>query len=272
MMSSYRNTNGNEGYLLAIAYVDREEDIRLNRAKRESAYKSFNDGGVGRTNEKDGRKVQSSKYMDCFCGIFLFMWRYIEGYFIKYYVNKQKYNHCELGFPLEEDNTKCMAYGVFRECGVFSKERTFANSAYKWIYLKINGTQKRKLIKFCDAQIGKPFDYSGVKWSIIWPNKYKSKVYKDRDRWWCAPFIVAALQQIGMLTSYNPDCLDVDDIINIVKESDKVITSLSPYQFELMKTALGESKTSSPSFSSVLTSSPYPPSHYHCLSPQKIKQ
>lgn len=278
---SYRIANVSEEYLIAIAYVDRVEDLKMNKAKRDNAYKSFNSSNSNNNNNNNNGTEDSSSTPGCgmTCGAVSCMWNYAESSFIKYYVSKQRYNHCELGFPLEEDKSKCMAYGVFRECGVFSKERTFANSAYKWIYLKITGSQKQRLLDFCDNQIGKPFDYSGVKWSVIWPNKYSSKTYKDRKKWWCAPFIVAALQQIGMLTYQHPDCLDVDDIINLVKESEKIITSLSPYQFSLIFEEHSNSNNNNSDGSNgqqkqqlLQQKQQRQLQFHHCLSPQKLKQ
>ena|SRR5687768_3853107 len=147
---------------------------------------------------------------------------------VKWYLSSQEYIHCELAFMDTKDSetNTVMACGVFREDGVFWKPRTFSNIAYDWIYIQMSNQEYIKVKDWCIKQIGKKFDEKNVYSSSIWPRK------RTKNTFWCVPFVVEALQLIGMFQFVTPESLDPEDVVYMVKKSSRQVFGLSPTSIE----------------------------------------
>lgn len=131
---------------------------------------------------------------------------------IKCYLKRQEYIHCEIVFPIEKKgNQQSLAYGVFQDTGVFEEYRTFTNPNYEYINLKVTSKEYDKILKFCQSQIGKEFDWFGAHISYFW-------AFRQKNKWWCGPFVVKALQKIKLLKYYKPETLSIDNIYYLCKE------------------------------------------------------
>ncbi len=176
------------GQLIGIAYVDRKVYRKQNkqnfaRLKRKQRFCSF--------------ERLKTKINDVYNSI-------------------QTYVHCEIVFDSSNIEGKtCRAYAALEE-GVITMERTFSNPAYRWIYLSITNDEYLKAIEFCENQVGKEYDTIATSWRLlVWPPT------ATQDKWWCASFVHAVLQKIGMLRNYSLNTLDVDDIVNLISQSER---------------------------------------------------
>jgi hypothetical protein len=132
---------------------------------------------------------------------------------VSYYQGTQIYTHCELVFPQERSNSGTyLAYGVFSDEGVFVRERTFTNPAYKVLYLSLPRKNVSAALAFCKSQVGKGFDEIGMRYSAVWPLRTSPK----KRGWWCTAFTATALQRAGVLREYQPNSLDTDDIVGLL--------------------------------------------------------
>lgn len=189
--------------LLGVAYVDRkmEEELKKQGKKRDFAQGT---------------------------GFFKMFYEKIT----RLYLMSQKYTHCELVFMEgEEDSDNVTAYGVFSDEGLFKKQRTLSNPAYRCIFLRITTPEFKRVKKYCDAQVtlnqqyGNPFDDSGMRWSTVWPMEMT-----PQKGWWCTSFVVSALQQIDILKGYSPNAMDTDSLIEILQGHKRTVNGLTPYR------------------------------------------
>ncbi len=152
-------------------------------------------------------------------------WWHFREHLTEWYTLQQENVHCEVSFP--DDNPRsdtCVAYAVFSHEGVVKTLRTFTNPSYHWIYLNITRKDYKAAVEFCEKQIGKPYDHTATGWRLVlWPP------VADGRSWWCASFVHAVLQKVGLLLHYQINTLDVDDIIKSIRRSTRVITvGMSP--------------------------------------------
>ncbi len=139
------------------------------------------------------------------------------------YHGKQTHTHCEIVFPSDADELACRAYGVFGDKGVVRQQRTFSNPSYAWVYLAVTRRQYDSALAFCEAQVGKPYDFVAASWRlVVWPP------ISTGERWWCASFVHAALQRAGLLRHHSVNTLDVDDLVGLVSASDRKLFDASP--------------------------------------------
>ena len=149
-----------------------------------------------------------------------------------------RWRHCEIAFghrffPAGKlDPNHMWAYGIMRhddkgEGGkVFGKQRTFSNPGYSWVQLEIDMDDALVIHRFCQSQVGKPYDYGGGERSVLLPRP----VQRMGRRWYCANLTVCALQQAGILTGLNPNVLTMDDIYRLLKNHPKRVTSTIPFE------------------------------------------
>lgn len=179
---------------MGVAYVDRRQE-RLQNAKRHHAH------------------LQGTRW-----------WHFAE-HVTEWYMSRQKYVHCEIAFPDNDPRSDtCVAYAVFVDKGVVKMDRTFSNPAYHWIYLSITDEQYQTAMRFCEGQLGKPYDYNAAGWRLaLWPPA------AGGNSWWCASLVHAVLQKVGLLVHHQINTLDVDDVVETVKRSRRVIkVGMSP--------------------------------------------
>lgn len=152
----------------------------------------------------------------------------IHDYFLEKYIYEQNYIHCEILFPEVKDQYEnCLTFGVFEECGVWKKYRSFNNPEYDYLYLKVNEKEYLKIYNFCaDAEKkGQKFDFIGSRISLFWPLRFKNK-------WWCTTFVVESLQKgANILKYYISTSLTVDDVFNLLYQSKRLMIGEHPNAF-----------------------------------------
>jgi hypothetical protein len=129
------------------------------------------------------------------------------------------------------DRLTLRACGVMSATGVFvDAKRTFSNPAYEWVFLRVTASELRALRDFCKQQMGKPMNVGGARRSPFWPRASRG------DSWYCAEFCVAALQHIGMLQTFNPGSLMIDEIHHLLRSSERLIYEMTPLERQRIST------------------------------------
>lgn len=133
------------------------------------------------------------------------------------YVSTKRFSHCEIALPCENDPSQLLAYTVTQKDGCIVVMREFLNPNYKWICLRLESySDYKKIVKFCDKQLGKPWDRNAAQCSVFWPTFNK----KEDGNWWCASLVVAALKKVGYLKHYSPYNLEIDEIHDLLLSID----------------------------------------------------
>jgi len=158
------------------------------------------------------------------------------------------YRHCELAFDQsmysQEElqpvmgipyNESCyVAYGTnLNEKVLMRKPRTFEprrdrksleksgirnpDKAYQWIHLRLPYKDVHTLIKYCEAERGKPYDVRALERLLVFPKKLKPEGEWDKQNWHCTNFTVCMLQQIGLMVGMDPNALTADDVYSCLK-------------------------------------------------------
>lgn len=206
---------------IALTYVDRVKNDELKKAQqaRERNQRTY----INNQNES------------------IFSW--IKAKIVDAYINSSMYVHCEVVFPPTESSLherKSPCYGVYSDQGVFSGERTFANPAYSWIFLKVNRSEYTKAVTFCVNQVGKPYDSTGMMRSVIFPKKM------NEDRWWCVSFAIRALQEAGILRYVNPAAMDVDDLVYVLSKHPRRFYAVTPMDEDAVIKVISTAETVKP--------------------------
>lgn len=184
---------------IGIAYVDGKKERRQNKDK----YK----------------KLESD--MSC-CSL-----QYIQYLLQMKYKKSQKYVHSEILFCYGKNSNVADSYGVYEASGVTRQQREFTNPSYKFIFLNVTLREFDMIHDFCKSQLGKDFDYTAASWRLlIYPPKCKG------NKWWCASYVHAALKKIGLLRDYRLNTLDNDDLISLLRKSNRICSGLNPGDFK----------------------------------------
>lgn len=190
---------------IALAYVDRLKEREFNKERRKQHAAQDNNGSCC-----------------CCCSP-------LRESVISLYNSRQNFIHCEIAFPSEATGDQCLAYGVFGDRGVEEMKRTFSNPSYRYIHMNVTADQYTKAKVFCSRQKGKPYDAVAASWRlVIWPPRATGR------SWWCASFVHACLQQMGMLKHYKLNTLDVDDIVSLIEQqysNRKMALAMTPHMF-----------------------------------------
>lgn len=155
---------------------------------------------------------------------------YVESPLIRKFTKDMVYKHCEIAFTkdLIQGNsipTGCvLAYGIVRDGVLFGKHRTFSSDQYQWKWMNMPKKQCLNMQRFCEAQIGKPYDSSAAKRSAFWPKTTNAK------QWYCTDFVVTALQQGGIMLGTNPRAQTTDDVYDIIQQQGNLVQRDSPFQ------------------------------------------
>jgi hypothetical protein len=207
-MSKYTLSPSQTDFRVCIAYVDRktEEELNKNREKNTDIYKDKT-------------------------GLYRFFTSIMET-IIRRYNSQQNYVHCEVVFPVDNSPGECIAFAVFSDLGLVRQQRTFANPSYNYIWLSVSKEDYWNSYQFCMDEVEKKikFDYSGVKRMPVWPRN--PPITRSL---WCASFTVCFLHKIGILKYYRINTLDVDDIIEILNQSNRKILGFTPLQMNTIK-------------------------------------
>ena len=150
-----------------------------------------------------------------------------------FYLSDKKYCHCEVAFNKTNNSLNdltCLAFGVFSDKGVFCENRTFSNPAYDWIWINVTEKQKERALKFCNAQVGKEFDYWGAHLMPLWAGSEP-----QGDKWWCGSFTLAVLHEAGILTSCRNGSMSIDDIIDFLQEHPNKTGRITPYNLHQLE-------------------------------------
>lgn len=146
--------------------------------------------------------------------------QFMIEYLTQKFVSKQKYIHCEIVF-IKDGILKCVSYAAFADFGIQRLERTYQKDSYKWFFISSTQKQREKLMKWCDEQVGSPFDAAGLRRLLYWPRKNLKRKNK-KTHWWCSSFVISALQQIDLFKYINPASIDVEDVIALLHSTKNI--------------------------------------------------
>jgi len=179
------------------------------------------------------------------------------------------YTHCEIAFPMnlaslyvrDQERAEAVdgiinrggdslddyvyAYGVTVEEGVFGKPRTFSTPNYEFVGLKTDQAGFEAVINFCEDQVGKPMDNHGPIRSALWPK------VSDGRKWYCAEFVIAALQQGGFVCGANPAVITIDEMMHAIKSDPSRINTQvreTPYIRRILREAFDPRNNNSTNF------------------------
>jgi len=156
----------------------------------------------------------------------------IIKYLENLYKKCMKYIHCELIFlnTFDPETNTVIASGVWEGEGVFVKPRTFSNEAYDW--LKINTTKEEynKVYQWCMKKYGCGFDEMSTYASFIFPFRKRKP-----DTYWCAPYVVEALKEIGFFKFVEPNTFDPDDVYDYLNKSQRTSKMVTIHEKKKIK-------------------------------------
>ena len=188
---------------------------------------------------RDDRVIQSiindiKQKLSIFYYILFFFWYFVFKW-ITYYAKKFPYTHCEICFPLNNNNyssdgtTTVEAFGVSKERSVFRSERRFNTTTYRWIHISVTREQSRVMRDYCMKLVEKSqrgeltYDDTGLNRSLFYPRK---KLLKNKI--WCTPMIIKVLQKGGIMTQYRETSQDADDIVKFLTNQSNIVQALPP--------------------------------------------
>ena len=167
---------------------------------------------------------------------------------IDMYSSHQENTHVEVAFPLSAltdaqrraHNVKMpkgipvsdcvLAFGAFSDRGVVATARPFSNPGYRFMHMTVRRDEFVSALDFALRQNGKEYDPVGASWRLmVWP------AAPTRRRWWCASLTHAILQKAHILRNYPLNTLDVDDIVNLTKNSGRRTRGMTPRSRNLAK-------------------------------------
>jgi len=134
----------------------------------------------------------------------------IEDFLIRWHTREKKwwifslakYSHCELVFSNGEFFSSSGRDGGVRFKKIKSDEK-------KWDFfeIKISAENEKKVREFCEAQIGKKYDWRAIIFSQLFElNRENSK------KWFCSEICAAALQRVGFLKNEKPHLLSPNEL------------------------------------------------------------
>jgi hypothetical protein len=192
-------------YLVFLTYLDGETERRVNAAVYE----------------------KQRRQMGC-TSLFRF-------FTVQMYQKWQTYTHCEIAVDIRqaievqphirgylkkrdyEEECNVLAFGAFGGEGVKMFPRTFSKDGYSNLALRVTRSEMRALLDKGLEHIGDDYDTTAASWRMImWPPR------NDGRHWWCASLAHALLQQMDILTHYELNTLDVDSIVQLVKDDPHV--------------------------------------------------
>ena len=156
--------------------------------------------------------------------------RYVENPLIRKFTKDMVYKHCEIAFTKDLIQGTIipegcvLAYGIVRDGVLFGKPRTFSSDQYRWKWMNMPKKQCLDMQRFCEAQVGKPYDSTAAKRSAFWPKSTNAK------QWYCTDFVVTALQQGGIMLGTNPRAQTTDDVYDIIQQQGNLVQRNSPFQ------------------------------------------
>ena len=74
-------------------------------------------------------------------------------------------------------------------------QRTGRNPSYSYVQIGCSKAAERAMLKWANAQVGKPFSTSGMAWSLVWPRE------SDCNSYYCAELVAACLQVGGLMST-----------------------------------------------------------------------
>lgn len=94
---------------------------------------------------------------------------------------------------------------------------------YKYIRIELNPREVAIVKEYLDQQVGKRFNYCGFFCNFLTCFRCRSS-----SRWFCSELCVAALQQVGRLTDYDPCKVSPRELFDIlIANGGKTVESLS---------------------------------------------
>ncbi len=177
------------------------------------------------SNEPNIPAPQRPFFVDWLIRMFWSWFSYFRSLIIYTYRKSEVYDHAEMCFSQGEF---MMAYTSTETDGVNRRDgRTFLNTDYNFIWLRISASEYKTLCEFLDGKVNNRcrFDAAGTFRMPFCP-----KVPPDTHKFWCASFLVSALQQIGIFRSYECNQLDVDDIVALLQNHPRSLENIgNPY-------------------------------------------
>jgi uncharacterized protein YycO len=119
----------------------------------------------------------------------------------------EKYSHCELVFS----DGVTIGNSLKSPFRVESKKVNYNKGYWDFIEIKIDLDQEIKMRTFCNAQIGKEYD-----WKAIWFSQFIPLKFQDDKRWFCSELCVAALQQIKYLPYELPSEINPGEFYRLI--------------------------------------------------------
>lgn len=191
--------------------------------------------GVAYVDQKIEREINKERHADLRYNHGNSIGSLIKEALTGFYLGFQRYAHCEIIFPQKDSHTsgKILAYGVFSDAGVVSKERELSNPAYRCIFIQIDELEYTSALLFCTQQQGKEFHPNAMFWSPIWPVK------ELKNRWYCIAFVMAVLHRANILKTYPITGLDTDEIVELLKRHPRKIQAYTPAKLMNIKSETG---------------------------------
>lgn len=154
------------------------------------------------------------------------------GHLSEWWHKDHTYTHCEISFLPDKvtATSKCLTYAVFSnnsDEAVVKLPRSF-NDLYEHKTLSLTNREMKKMYNFLEKQVGKRFDYWGSMWGTLWSGQFNT----DRDNWYCCSLTVAALQSVGLLYGVRPNCIDIDELYEILESVGDDISRMVPSQHQ----------------------------------------
>jgi hypothetical protein len=98
-------------------------------------------------------------------------------------------------------------------------DRLKVDRSYEWIHLNVPIYLAKKVVDFCEGELGKGYDKSALERLMVLPKGLETNSFdwKTKQKWHCTNFCVVALQQAGFLTGLDPNILTADDVYSFLE-------------------------------------------------------
>ena len=118
-----------------------------------------------------------------------------------------KYSHCELVFS----DGVTIGTSLRSPFKVESKKVNYNKGYWDLIDIKLDMDQEIRIRTFCNAQIGKEYDWTAIWFSHLLPFKIQ-----DDNKWFCSELCVAAFQKIKYLPHELPSQINPGEFYKLI--------------------------------------------------------
>ena len=125
------------------------------------------------------------------------------------------FSHVELVFSREIGETSCCFSSSFRDKRVRFRRIDLERPAGQWALVAVPATptDAAKIRRWCATKLGGRYDLPGVL-------AFKLPLVRQRLNWWfCSEICAAALQQVGLLTTYRPATLTPNMLFHVARRA-----------------------------------------------------